>query len=246
MNQLPDNIIVNGDDFGRSIEANNGIVEAFRRKLINRTTLMVNMPYSNEAVELSKRYGFFDKVGLHLNLSEGQPLTSEIKEFPWAYNQSLSPEIFKYLRNNFWLSSKAKTALKNEIDAQMKKYLSYSFTLMHVDSHQHIHNEFLIFPIVKTLAISNGFNAMRISRNMILPTGPVGFLKQIYKSVLNYQIHRSFISTRYFGSYIEFKRAQLNSNYEMIEIMTHPTMINKSLIDIFHSNNYIMDNYKYD
>ena len=39
-------VIVNADDFGISEEVNNAIKLAFERGLIQRTTLMVNMPYA--------------------------------------------------------------------------------------------------------------------------------------------------------------------------------------------------------
>ena len=41
---------------------------------------MVNMPYVDEAVRISKDNGFSDKVGLHLNLVEGRPLTENIRD----------------------------------------------------------------------------------------------------------------------------------------------------------------------
>ena len=73
-------IIVNADDFGSSIEANEGIAVSFQQQLIDRTTLMVNMPSASEAVKLASELGFTDRIGLHLNLTEGVPLTESIKD----------------------------------------------------------------------------------------------------------------------------------------------------------------------
>ena len=42
---------------------------------------MVNMPYADEAVARAKNAGYGDKVGLHLNLTEGEPLTDSIKKY---------------------------------------------------------------------------------------------------------------------------------------------------------------------
>ena len=72
-------LFVNADDFGLSHEVNMAIVEAFKKGLINNTTIMVNMPGFEEAVRLAEKYGFFDRVGLHLNLFEGKHLTEDIK-----------------------------------------------------------------------------------------------------------------------------------------------------------------------
>ena len=75
-------IVRNADDFGKSTEINNAILTCFKDGLIDRTTIMVNMPGADEAAELAREEGFFDKVGLHLNLTEGEPLTDEIKQNP--------------------------------------------------------------------------------------------------------------------------------------------------------------------
>ena len=74
-------IIVNADDFGRDEESTRAILECFRRGYINQTTLMVNMPCAEKAVVLAREAGFADKIGLHLNLTQGMPLTESIKRF---------------------------------------------------------------------------------------------------------------------------------------------------------------------
>lgn len=65
-------IIINADDYGKNEEINQAISEAFEKKYITRTTLMVNMPYTDKAVELAKQKGFSDRIGIHLNLG-GMP-----------------------------------------------------------------------------------------------------------------------------------------------------------------------------
>ena len=57
-------VIANADDFGKSHEVNLGILDGFKRGMLQRTTLMVNMPFADEAVQLAKENGFFDKGGL--------------------------------------------------------------------------------------------------------------------------------------------------------------------------------------
>ena len=47
-------LFVNADDFGLSHEVNMAIVEAFKKGLINNTTIMVNMPGFEEAVRLAE------------------------------------------------------------------------------------------------------------------------------------------------------------------------------------------------
>src|SRR5712672_1191198 len=72
-------IIVNADDFGMSAEVNRAIVEAFENNVISSTTLMANMPGFDEACELAHRHRLVSKIGLHLNLTSGYPLSSPIR-----------------------------------------------------------------------------------------------------------------------------------------------------------------------
>lgn len=48
-------IIINADDFGISHEVNHAVVYCFKNKMINQTTLLVNMDFTMEAVSLAKR-----------------------------------------------------------------------------------------------------------------------------------------------------------------------------------------------
>ena len=71
-------MIVNADDFGLSEEVNKAICLAFSKGLIDRTTLMVNMPAASSAMKMASEEGFIDRVGLHVNLTGGRPLTAGI------------------------------------------------------------------------------------------------------------------------------------------------------------------------
>ena len=75
-------LLVNADDFGKSAEINRAVAEAFERGYITHTTLMANMPAAEEAVDLARQKGFAERVGLHLNLTEGLPLSLPIRGNP--------------------------------------------------------------------------------------------------------------------------------------------------------------------
>lgn len=67
--------IVNGDDFGASRGINRGIIDAHRYGILTSTSLMVNMPCSEEAVGLSRDWPRLS-VGLHVALTNegGEPI----------------------------------------------------------------------------------------------------------------------------------------------------------------------------
>ncbi|MBO5102478.1 MAG: ChbG/HpnK family deacetylase, partial [Clostridia bacterium] len=49
-------LILNADDFGLSPSVNKGIVEAFQQGIISSATMMMNTPYTDEAIELAKKH----------------------------------------------------------------------------------------------------------------------------------------------------------------------------------------------
>ena len=62
-----------------SAEVNQAIVEAFDKGVISSATLMTNMPGFEEACELAHRHRLLGKIGVHLNLSSGYPLSAPIR-----------------------------------------------------------------------------------------------------------------------------------------------------------------------
>ena len=47
-------VVINSDDFGFSRCINKGIIEAFNEGLISTTTIMINMPCAENAINLWK------------------------------------------------------------------------------------------------------------------------------------------------------------------------------------------------
>lgn len=68
-------LIINADDFGYSRAVNYGIIDAHRMGVLTSTTLMVTMPGLDHAIELYRQNQGLG-LGLHLNVSYGQPLTN--------------------------------------------------------------------------------------------------------------------------------------------------------------------------
>ena len=74
--------IINADDFGASSVVNRAIEDCLRKGLCSHASLMANMPGFEEACELSLRHGWADRIGLHLVLRDGPPLSHKIQRFP--------------------------------------------------------------------------------------------------------------------------------------------------------------------
>jgi predicted glycoside hydrolase/deacetylase ChbG (UPF0249 family) len=67
-------LIVNADDFGRSVGVNQGIVRAHREGIVTSTTLMTNAPDTDAAASLARDNAKLD-VGVHLVLTYARPLS---------------------------------------------------------------------------------------------------------------------------------------------------------------------------
>ena len=76
-------LIVNADDFGLTESCTKAIAEAFRLGLISSTTACANGEAIENAYRIANENGFLDRVGIHINLTEGAPLTEGIKNDPF-------------------------------------------------------------------------------------------------------------------------------------------------------------------
>lgn len=224
-------IIVNADDFGSSIEANEGIAVSFQQQLIDRTTLMVNMPSASEAVKLASELGFTDRIGLHLNLTEGVPLTESIKDTILTDNSgNLTKNFIAVLRHGHKLNMAEKEAVMSEIKAQMDLFRNYGLTNSHLDSHHHVHNEIQLLGMIMREAADYGFRSMRILRNLMPYSTPRDVVKWFYKYIQNKRIAKEFTHTDYFGSVADYERYGVNKRGS-IELMVHPIMKDGVLSD---------------
>jgi hopanoid biosynthesis associated protein HpnK len=144
-------IIINADDFGLSEPVNNAVAKAHTEGVLTSATIMANMPAADEAVKIARKLPGLG-VGVHLNLSEGAPLSKDS-----------SIECLLNIDGEFALSvlklsvlsiagHKIRNAIRTELAAQIQWILDKGLTPTHLDSHYHIHTLPPIFPIVCDLA----------------------------------------------------------------------------------------------
>lgn len=214
-------IIVNADDFGKSSKVNRAIVEAFKKGLISNTTIMVNMPGADEAVQLAKENGFFDKVGLHLNFFSGEPLTEEMKKDKIFVRRGLmtSDRFFHKCSKlrRFVLPKSTRRNLAIEANAQMAKFYQYGFTQKHLDSHGHSHTFISIWNSIKKVVKKFNFESVRIGENV----GKKSILDKLYKFIFNKIYLKKYKKTNYFTIFNNAKFLR-NKKDVITEYMVHP------------------------
>jgi len=192
-------LIINADDFGYSLTVNQAILRSFERKFINSASLMANMAGFDDAINMMNRQTVLQgRVGVHLNLTEGYPVTRLVSRLP-AFCDDSGRLVYDRQRALVHLGRKEKEGLYGELKAQLEKVLSAGIRPTHLDSHHHVHTEWAIAPLVCRLAREYGICRIRLTRNM----GPVShYIRRIYKRVYNswYLGQRSgFANTDYFG-----------------------------------------------
>jgi len=127
-------LIVNADDFGLARSVSTGIIDVYQAGQLSSTTLMVNMPGTEEAVDLAERHPGLG-MGLHFNLTEGRPLTDARSLIDSDGAFLLRGELIRRsIRGRVEPSEIAR-----ELTAQLDRFVSLGLTPTHLDSHQHVH-----------------------------------------------------------------------------------------------------------
>lgn len=157
-------LIVNADDFGFHENANRAIAACFAEGTISQTTAMMNMPAIESALALAREKGFHDCVGLHVNLSEGCPLSDGIRksrlfcDANGLFNGIIRTN--KFLR--FHLPRSERRVVMDEIRAQMRAFIDAGLPMRHFDSHGHVHAYISLMPLFLQCAKEYGFRSTRI------------------------------------------------------------------------------------
>jgi hypothetical protein len=210
-------IIVNADDFGMSAETNRAIVEAFENNVISSTTLMTNMPGFDEACELAHRHRLLGKIGLHLNLTSGYPLSAPIRRCPRLCDEK---GLFRHRQTRFRLSKDERFAIETEMGAQIQACLDRGLSPTHLDSHHHVHTEWPIGAAAITVARQYGIKAIRLSRNC---GSGMTVLRKLYKLAYNTRLRMyGLAKTRYFGSSADTREILATVSGD-VEVMVHLT-----------------------
>jgi len=123
-------LFVNADDFGFTVDVNEGIVDAHVRGILTSTTLMANGHAFADAVSRAKATPTLD-VGCHLVLVGGMSLVSKTP-LPTSISAMMRAATFGALEPY------------HEFRAQIKKILAAGIRPTHLDTHKHTH----LFPPV--------------------------------------------------------------------------------------------------
>lgn len=162
-------LVVVADDYGISIDRSRGIIHSMLCGIVTNTSIMANMCTADPSLDLLRSNGLLERVGLHLNLSEGTPLSapSEIPSLVIASGTSSPRFLGKAGFQNACRDGKIRVEhVRIEARAQLEWFnRNVGHPPIHVDSHQHVHVLPLLVDTLATLFVDMGVTFVRTPTN---------------------------------------------------------------------------------
>jgi len=235
-------IIINADDLGISKGTNYATKETHIKGCLTHSSLMVNTRYFKHALENVVEKCPALKIGLHLNLTYGKPV-SDVDEVPLLVNKngtfkhSMMVLFLKLLMNKKKYLKQLEVEIENQLHL-IKKNVPF---IEHINGHEHVHLLPGVKQIVKRKCTENAirfreineglFRTFWVSRNHHV-FFPKNILKYFIIKFLSGKVNRE----NYFFSILlterikfkDFKNLIDNHNYNQVEVMVH---INKPTED---------------
>ena len=153
-------LIVNADDFGLTEKVNQAIIQGHLEGIITSASLLATGAAFESAVTLARQHPKLG-VGVHLNLTEGMPV-SEPARIP-----SLVTERGLFLSGPLSLARKVVAGrvsladVGREFRSQIERVLTTGIAASHLDGHKHFHILPAIFDVIIRLAREYGIKGIR-------------------------------------------------------------------------------------
>jgi chitin disaccharide deacetylase len=159
-------LILHADDFGMNAAINRGILHAFRHGLLTSASVLMNAPAADAALQCWKQQfgtaGAADAavarktlgdpgapcdLGVHLNLTQGRPLTGN--RFPQRLldAEGRFPGVPGLSRRLLLHGARHVAPLENELAAQIERFLDHGLSPTHLNGHQYVE----LMPVVQSI-----------------------------------------------------------------------------------------------
>jgi chitin disaccharide deacetylase len=167
-----DDLIFHSDDAGATPRVTEQILQAWRGGLIDSQSILAN----GDALELLERELAAEsqrplRIAVHLNLSEGAPL-SAVSSVPLLVGTdgSFNCTFGRLIKTWTTGSRKTRADLSSQVEAEWRQQIvrvravAGRRTVSALDGHQHLHMLPFLFPIAARLAKESGIPEIRVSR----------------------------------------------------------------------------------
>ncbi|HLY08180.1 MAG TPA: ChbG/HpnK family deacetylase [Planctomycetota bacterium] len=158
-------LIVTADELGLSSKRNQGIVDAHTKGIVTSASMLAYGPAFREAVKIAKALPRLD-VGLHLNLSEGEPLVL-------GHKSLVNPD------GVFWGRQEARRRarenlfdlreVEREAEAQMDTLLSAGIKITSLSAVDHLHIRGNLADSLAVVCKRHGIRCFRCPADKVRP-----------------------------------------------------------------------------
>ena len=180
-------LIVTADELGISSRRNQGIVDAHAKGIVTSASMLAYGPAFREAVKIARALPRLD-IGLHLNLSEGEPLVL-------GHKTLAGPD------GRFWGRREARRRAKeglfdlreveNEAEAQVDTLKQAGIKVTHLNSIDHVHIRGDLARALSVVARRHGVRCFRCPADRIRPSSftldpeRVAAVEEYHQSAIN-------------------------------------------------------------
>ena len=178
-------LILHADDLGMNEAVTNGILQSFSQGLLTSTSVLANGPDFERALlgwrelqgqqrgnklpsrENRQRLGDpplpFD-LGVHLNLTQGSPLTGRAYPSQLLDRQGSFQGIGHAFRALIYGGARYRAAIRAELAAQIEAVRMQGVDITHLNGHQYVELIPLVGELISQLALENRINIVRLAR----------------------------------------------------------------------------------
>lgn len=223
---VPIRVIVNSDDLGMNPVVNERILDLMSQRRITSASILANGPSVEDAIRFLPK-GTGCSLGVHLNLTEFEPLTPsrDLNGLRDCLNEKGAFSGERKL-GALPISHSLQEGMFRELRLQVEKVISLGVKISHLDSHNHVHTIPQIFPVLKRLQKHFAIRKVRTSWNIYSPRSPASITLRIKKQIWDFALRRYYRTTTTqglttFAIFYDLARTGALS-CSSIELMTHP------------------------
>ena len=133
----PLSLMITCDDGGLSRGIDDAVLALYKEGMVSAVSMMTNMPGATTSLDRFSAYPDLE-IGVHLNLTEGNPLTTEIQQSGLVDKGRFSGRLTCFMQGLF-LTNTLQTQIYDEFNAQMQVFINKNRHPAHITTHHHFH-----------------------------------------------------------------------------------------------------------
>jgi chitin disaccharide deacetylase len=213
-------IIVNADDWGRSVRETDATLDCYERGRITSVTAMMFMADSERAARIALEKNI--PAGLHINFTEaftGQGPSDKTRRAQLRTVRFLNRHKYMQLLYNPFLGKAFVTAYESQLE---EFHRLYKRAPSHFDGHRHMH---LCGNMLVAAPIPTG---SKVRRTFSFQSGEKSLVNRGYRALVSRRLAGRYRTTDYFFSLEQhlntdrLKRVVEIARNHKVELMTHP------------------------